>query len=85
MHDIQWRHLIDNAISSVMIPSGYSLTLYDNDGFLDSIKLVLDGYPWSDADEEMECINLSDHDWDDRATSVGVYRTNLGAFAQGRW
>ena len=47
--DIQWRHLIDNQISSVAIPYGYSIVLYDHDGFIDSNKLVLDGTPWFDG------------------------------------
>ena len=33
----------------------------------------------------MSCINLNDYGWDDMVSSVAVYRTNRGAYAQGRW
>ena len=83
--DIQWRHVIDNQISSVAIPQGYSLKLYDADGFVESNSQVLNGQPWHDSIHSMTCVNLNEIGWDDRVSSVAVYRTNHGAVAQGRW
>ena len=64
--------------------------MYDSDGFVDSLSQVLNGQPWHDNVQSMNCINLNEiggygYNWDDRISSLSVYRTNLGAFAQGRW
>ena len=83
--DIEARHLQNDQISSVVIPQGYTLKLYKDDGYVESNKLVLNGPIWADNDQAMSCINLTDYGWDDMVSSVAVYRTNFGAYAQGRW
>ena len=47
--------------------------------------MVLNGQQWFDSTHTMNCINLNDYGWDDRVSSLAVYRTELGAYAQGRW
>ena len=83
--DIEKRHLKDDAISSVAIPQGYTVKLYNENGFDESNKLVLNGPMWTDSEHSMSCINLVALGWNDMVSSIGVYRTNLGATAQGKW
>ena len=83
--DLGERHLIDQQISSVAIPQGYTLKLYKFDGFVESEHLTLNGEPWSDSIHTMKCVDLEDYDWDDHTSSAAVYRTNRGALAQGFW
>ena len=84
--DLEARHLINDQISSFAIPQGYSIKLFSDDGFVESANsLVLDGQPWYDDAHTMSCINLNEYGWDDIVSSVAVYRTNRGAYAQGKW
>ena len=83
--DLEARHLVNDQISSVAIPQGYSLKMYRDDGLVESNSKVLNGEPWFDKEHTMKCINLKDHAWDDMVSSAAVYRTNGGAYAQGRW
>ena len=91
MDDINYRHMADKEISSVIIPYGYTLVLFEKDGFIESSKLELEGAPWHDGLQSTKCVNLDgyldleEESWDDRVSSLAVYRTNRGAWAQGRW
>ena len=65
-----------SEISSIMIPYGYSVTLYDDDAFSGDRKKTLEGPMWNSNDHFMlQCKNVPD-DWDNKASSIIVYRTN---------
>ena len=70
--------------SSVMIPYGYSVTLWTDDRFTGTPAYFI-GYEWIHGKEEMQCINLEDYDYNDKTKSLQVYRTNQGRKARGYW
>ena len=71
-------------MSSIMIPMGVSVELYDNDGFSGQ-PLTLSGRAWQDSDQKMYCENLSDHDgWNDKVSSMSVFWQNNG-LSRGYW
>ena len=60
----------EGELESFMLPWGYMLTLYDNDGMTGNRKSYIGGQN-SDDNEFMECINVED-DWRNRARSYSV-------------
>jgi len=76
------RNVKDDSISSVMVPQGYSVMLYSDDGFRGSTKTV-NGGNWTSVDQQMQCQNISD--FDDKTSSLAVYRTELGLYSIGDW
>ena len=73
-----------------MVPYGYTAELYNQNGFKGSDKLVVEGPMWTDSEQAMSCINVPSrwndpNGWNDKISSIAVYRTNKGATAQGRW
>jgi hypothetical protein len=73
--------LNNDSASSAMVPLGYSLFLYDNDGQQGQMEQV-DGYP-IDYDGVMVCQNLS---MNDKMTSLSYYKTAVGTYpVNGRW
>ena len=84
------RHLKDieplggNFIGSVMIPQGYSVKLDRSAAFQgEPEKVVLEGPMWTDSEHSMSCVNIFGASF--TFNQIGVYRTNHGATAQGRW
>ena len=78
------NHLRNDKASSVMVPYGYSVDLYDNYGF-SGVPLTLKGKPWKGpTTQSMECINLGDYGWNDKVSSLTVIRKIQGK-AQGKW
>jgi hypothetical protein len=75
-----------------MIPYGYSLEMFDSDGFKNKNggSEVIHGKAWSSSEQAMKCINLSElgpgyRNWDDKIRSFAVYRSNYGGVARGSW
>jgi len=73
-----------------MIPYGYSLEMWNSDGFKDLSggSEVIHGEAWSSSEQAMRCINLSElgagyRNWDDQIHSFAVYRSNYGGVARG--
>lgn len=89
MCDTLW---CSTRIGSIMVPYGYSLQMYNSDGFVDTAggaEVVLGG-AWSSGEQAMTCINLSElgssyRNWDDGINSFAVYRSSYGGVATGSW
>ena len=62
-----------DSITAVMVPQGYTLVLYDSGDLVGESKTIT-GSSWADYNYLMTCIPLGD--WNDRAASLSVYRTN---------
>jgi hypothetical protein len=76
------HNMINDHASSIMIPYGYSVKLWEDNGFTGG-SVVIDGEEWEDLHEEMECISLKDatffdgknRNMNDRLSSLEVFRT----------
>ena len=66
-----------------MVPYGYSVELFDNDGMYGS-SYIVDGQQWKDEDQQMTCVNLPS-EWRNKTSSLAVYRTSQGYKAAGDW
>ena len=91
-YDAIWERVVrESQISSVLIPYGYSLKMWAEDGFVDRDGAeVINGPYWATGEQQMVCINLwqlgdSYRNWNDRIRSFAVYRAGYGASAQGTW
>ena len=82
---IEAFNIKDNDISSVYIPYGTTLDLYDQNGFIGKKILRLEGQPYMMESWTMDCINLADHKWNNTPSSLQVFHSRLGARARGRW
>ena len=65
------------------MPYGYSIVLYDDDGFTGA-SYTVDGPFFSDGDLTMPCISIHD-DFNDKNASLMVYRTTSFGNAIGKW
>ena len=78
-----WENNIrDDDADSVLVPFGYKVTLFDQDGFLGDTEEIK-GKPYEDANDEMICQNLGD--LKNRAASIRVGRTTVLGPAIGYW
>ena len=91
------NHIKDGYASSIMVPYGYTVRLWTESGFTGG-SAVIDGEKWEDEQQGMKCINLDQEEYDyvsnkngkeynfnDKLSSLEVYRTNQGRKAQGYW
>jgi len=72
-------NMYDNAISSIKVPFGASVTLYTEDSFI-GFPFVVDGYANNDIGKEATCVNL----WNDVYSSFKVHFKPYGP-AVGSW
>ena len=81
--DQMWENNMgwDDA-DSVLVPFGYKVTLFDQDGFWGDEEEIK-GKPYEDAHDEMICQNLGD--LKNRAASIRVGRTTVLGPAVGYW
>lgn len=72
-------------MSSIMIPYGYSVKLFDSGDFTGT-SAVMNGPQWAAGDDtmKMHCQALPSG-LNDRVSSLQVYRTEFGAEALGDW
>lgn len=57
--DLEYNNIRNDEMSSIAVPFGYSIDLYQDNGFLGD-ELSKDGLLWNDAyTKEMACIDLS--------------------------
>ena len=71
-------------MSSIMVPKGAIVELFDQDGFRGQ-KLKLFGGWTNDKKQEMECIDLPSRGWNDKVSSLIVMRAEYGEKAKGHW
>ena len=73
-----------NWANSIMIPQGFSVTLFDQPDLLYLDKsITLDGEDFLDVFQAMKCINLSEYGYVDKASSLKIRRTeNTRALAK---
>ena len=69
---------MDNEMSSLMIPKGLSIKLFNSPSTSVTLGALI-GEDWTDADEGMNCVNLSNHS-NNKVSSVIVYQTGAGTF-----
>lgn len=81
--DLEAAGFSSNSASSLMIPYGYSVDLYDHDGFW-SEPYTVNGPFFVDATQRHACISLFD-DFNDRTTSLEVYKSSTLGMARGYW
>ena len=72
-----------DTVSSMKIPFGYAIDLYDYDSFGGDVRTHV-GQPFTDSNLDMECIPV-DSDFDNRACSYKVYKTRALGAARGYW
>lgn len=78
-----YQHNIKNDdVGSVMVPFGYSVDLYEADGFSGGVKTV-SGPVFNDSHLSLACINISD--FDNRTSSIKVYKNTLLGASNGYW
>jgi len=65
-----------------MIPYGVTVELYNSDNFSD-IPLTIVGGHYTDTRDQMACINASDIKFNDKLSSMKIYKT--GGMAEGYW
>ena len=72
------NHVGNDRVSSYYIPMGYSVRFYDAD-FFEGSSFVVNGPYWDSYDdtEEMKCVGIP-HDFNDKVSSIDVYRTDQG-------
>ena len=75
------RDTPNNTISSFMLPLGYTVEFWDSEEMTGEVRKY-SGNTWADNDYGMICQNLSD--FNDRMTSITVYRTDSN-HAIGKW
>ena len=82
--DINYMNLHENQISSVMVPYGYTMTLYDIDGQSPAgASEVVHGRA-RDGAGNMQCVNLTD--LDNRASSLTYQKdSKVTTPANGVW
>ena len=80
--DLISHGVVDNAISSVMIPFGYQADFYDGDGFSGS-KVHVRGNFFEDQTLLNTCVNLTT--FDNKTSSIVVWKTNQLGVANGYW
>ena len=66
-------HIWDDNVSSLMVPYGTAIELYDSDEQTGD-SWVYHGEAWADSNQELVCIDLSD--WDDKTSSIRVWNAN---------
>lgn len=71
------------SISSVMIPNGYSIALYAEDGF-HGASVTMKGGSFDDLNEKMVCQEVPAEMWES-TSSLSVFRTEMGQLAKGDW
>ena len=66
-----------------MVPYGYSISLYDSNSWVGD-PFVINGPGWTTGNMDMVCQNVASQ-WDNKTSSLKVYRTEFGNYAQGDW
>lgn len=69
----------DNLMRSIMIPHGYYVRLMkdDRNDYQDNDYITIEGSEYSD-DGRMECVNLSEYDYDSKVSSFIIYAETSG-------
>lgn len=84
MTDMEHLGMCNNCVTSVKLPYGYSVKLFPHDDWSDPDNYIVNGGMFLDATLSMPCVSLEGK-FNDRTTSLWVYRnTSLGA-ANGYW
>lgn len=85
--DLYERNIINDTASSIMVPHGLSITLYEGSVGVGK-EYTLHGQPFTSSTRGMECILFRDVDGlnqlEDKVSSAKVWRTG-GPMAQGYW
>ena len=64
----------NNRMDSILVPFGTSVYLWDGSGFNGSM-LTLVGQPFLDVNQAVKCLNVSDLGWNNKVSSLSVYKT----------
>ena len=67
------RNICNDCVSSVLVPYGYGVTLYDGAAF-NGEKIALQGGFFEDANLKAHCYNIDSY-FDNRISSLEVWRT----------
>ena len=70
--DMENHGLHSDWATSIMIPYGYQVQLFDYSG-LDGPSYIIQGPPYLDETKQHACVNLDD--FDDRTASLSVTKT----------
>lgn len=84
LSDMNLRHIGNNAISSIMIPQGYAVTLYQYDGFRGD-SITMHGPTWSSTNNyQLVCQDMP-KGWNNTASSLSISLLADGKKAVGKW
>ena len=79
-----WDHNDHNdAISSIMVPFGYAVELFADNGFKGS-SVIIEGKSFEGVDMEVPCQNIP-AELNDKTSSMYVYKTDKLGVANGYW
>ena len=83
--DLEFNNIASNYASSVRVPYGLTLELYDHDGFSGTKKTVTGSMFIDTVSQEFPCVNINgDFGFDNMASSAIVFGSELGG-AYGYW
>jgi len=83
MNDMWNNNIPNDQVDSLMVPYGYSVDLYEADGFAGNVKTVK-GPMFTDGNLGMSCINING-DFHDRTSSLSVYKNTVLGASVGYW
>lgn len=81
--DLKYHGMPTKSISSVMVPEGYSLSLYSHDSFSGNPVVIKGEY--TDNRQAIKCQNLSDFGFNEKTVSLEVTRTKQYENATSKW
>lgn len=82
--DLTSAGITPGKASSVMIPYGLTVTFHSEDN-MEGDTAVVAGGQFLDANLAMDCLNLKNYSFDNKANSLGIERSGSPGMAVGQW
>ena len=76
--------MYDNDMSSIRVPFGLKIELYEDDSWTGDIR-TYEGEMFTEFNQRMRCINLDSDNFNDKTSSLIVYRSRIFGAAIGKW
>ena len=80
--EMELNNFCNNCASSIMVPFGYTVDLYQSDAFSGDLKTIV-GPVFNDDLLSLECINLDG--FNNEVTSLAVYKNTVMGSSIGYW
>lgn len=76
--------MYNDDMSSIMVPFGITIELYENDSWTGDSR-TYEGEMFTEFNQRMRCINLDSDSFNDKTSSLIVYRSRIFGAAVGKW